>query len=226
MAIISINQLAEFSKATEKGKTRIIKQQVTPNPILIPWYQLAKARIKKCISNNWDLDPVYSGIEILQGRSQFENNRQQNDQKVSLEALGRFLKMPKPQILQSIDWKSFTPNTKSLVLGNLEIIVAPDVVFRTEIDNQKYVGGFKVHVCKSKAFDLKQSSIVATILWKYLAREIAKEGEIVLPSLCFCYDVFSDRMVPSHEDTVSSFENIHVWGQEVIQIWDSLKQTG
>lgn len=226
MATISINQLAEFSKATEKGKTRIIKQQIVPNPVLIPWYQLAKGRLKKSISDNWNLDPIYSGMEILKSRTQFENNRQLIDQKVSLEALESFLNTPAPRILHSIDYENFKPDTKNLTLGNLEIIVAPDVVFRAEIDGQKYLGGFKIHVCKSKPFDLKQSSLVATILWKYLEREVARNDEIVMPSLCFCYDIFSSRIVPGNEDSAVLLENIKMWGQEVIQIWDNLSQTG
>lgn len=226
MATISINQLAEFSKATEKGKARIIKQQIVPNPVLIPWYQLAKGRIKKSISDNWNLAPIYSGMEILKSRTQIENNRQQIDQKVSLHALENFLSTPVPRILQTIDYKKFKPDTKNLVLGNLEIIVAPDVLFRTEIDGQKYLGGFKIHVCKSKPFDLRQSTLVATVLWKYLEMEVARDGEIVLPGLCFGYDVFASRIVSGNEDSAALLENINLWGQEVIQIWDSLSQAG
>ena len=226
MATISINQLAEFSKATQKGKAKIIKQQIVPNPFLIQWYQLAKARLKKSISKNWDLNPVYSGIELLKKRTKFKNNRQQIDQKVSLEALQSFLSTPAPIILQSIEYERVIPDTKSLVLGNLEIIVAPDVVFRTEIDGQKFLGGFKFHVSKSKVFDLKQSSLVATVLWKYLDREVAREDEIVMPGLCFCYDVFASRIVSGNEDSAALIENINMWGQEVTQIWDSLSQAG
>lgn len=43
---ISLNQFIEASKATDKGKTRIVKQQIVVNKFLTPWYQLAKNRIK------------------------------------------------------------------------------------------------------------------------------------------------------------------------------------
>ena len=226
MAVLSINQLAEFSKATEKGKARIVKQQIVPNPVLITWYQLAKGRLKKSISENWNLDPIYSGIETLKRRTQFENDRQKIDQKVSIEALECFLGIPVPRILQSIRYEKFKPDTKSLVIGSLEIVIAPDVVFRTEIDGQKYLGGFKIHVCKSKPFDLKQSSLVATLLWEYLEREVARDDEAVLPSLCFCYDVFASRIVPATEDSAVLLENVDLWSQEVNQIWNTLRQAG
>lgn len=226
MAEISLNQLAEFSKATEKGKTRIIKQQAIPNPVLIPWYQLAKARIKKSISMNWDLSPIYSGIEILSSRTNFDSQRKQIDQKVSLEALQEFVDTPKPSILNSLELEDFKPDTKILVLGNLEIKVAPDVVFRTEIDGQIYLGAFKIHICKRNMFDLKQATLVATILYKYLEQEVPKEGELVLPSLSFCYDIFANRIVPGSEDPSLVLSNIDIWGQEINQIWDNLRQAG
>ena len=42
---ISVNQFAEFSKATPASKARIIKQQIEVNKFLIPWYQMAKAKM-------------------------------------------------------------------------------------------------------------------------------------------------------------------------------------
>lgn len=226
MAIISINQLAEFSQATEKGKTRIIKQQIVPNPVLTPWYQLAKSRIRKSISSNWNLDPIYSGIENLKSRINLESKRKQIDQKVSLEALAEFIKTPRPLILDSVEWESFIPKIKNFSLGNLEIIMAPDVVFRTEIEGKVYLGGFKIHLSKSKIFDLKQSTLVATALYEYLEKEVARNGEIALPSLSFCYDVFSNRIVPGSEEPTIVLSNIDLWGKEINQIWDSLGKTG
>lgn len=39
---ISINQIIEVTKATEKGKVRIVRQQVNVKRLLTPWYQFAK----------------------------------------------------------------------------------------------------------------------------------------------------------------------------------------
>lgn len=226
MALLSINQLAEFSKATIKGKQNIVKQQISPNRFLIQWYQLARARIKKSISNGWDLQPIYSGLQKLKSRISFKNPRQENDQKVSIKALENFLQISKPRELQSMTYEQVVPESKILVLGNLQILVAPDVIFRTQIDGKNYLGAFKIHICMTKPFDLSQSRLVAAVLWKYLEREVAREGEVALPNLSFCYDVFSNRIVYAQEDSNSLFYNIDLWGHEVNQIWDSLRQTG
>lgn len=40
---MSINQVADFIRATEKGRMRLIRQQQEPDKFRIPWYQLPKA---------------------------------------------------------------------------------------------------------------------------------------------------------------------------------------
>jgi hypothetical protein len=98
--IISINQLADFSSATNAKKRSIIRQQKEPNKFLVAWYQLPKSRIKKSIENNCDLDPILKGIEELKLRKP-EKPRQVLDRQVSIEALSRFINLKLPSMLRN-----------------------------------------------------------------------------------------------------------------------------
>lgn len=46
---ISLNPFAEYLEATESRRRKILEEQLEPDPVRIPYYQLAKARIKKSI---------------------------------------------------------------------------------------------------------------------------------------------------------------------------------
>ena len=60
---ISSNQFVEFdTKKTEKGKLRILNQQKIPNSFLIPWYQRAKACLRKSLKAGGDLSPILEGM--------------------------------------------------------------------------------------------------------------------------------------------------------------------
>ncbi|AJR04774.1 hypothetical protein [Siansivirga zeaxanthinifaciens] len=98
--LISINQFADFSKATESKKRTIIRQQKQPNKFRISWYQLPKSRIRKSIENNCDLEPVFKGIEELKLRKPIKS-RQIHDRTVSLEALERYVSLKLPHSLKS-----------------------------------------------------------------------------------------------------------------------------
>ncbi|WP_055436035.1 hypothetical protein [Lacinutrix algicola] len=193
--VISINQLAAFSKATESGKKRIIKQQKQPNKFLVSWYQLSKARIKKSIANNCDLEPVFKGIEELKLRRP-EKPRQISDKQVSLEALRRFVNIKLPKLLKDIphDLIKKVPS-KSIKISGVEIIISPDVIYKLKINGKVYIGAVKIHISKNNIFDNQQSRCISGLIYKYLKEVVALEGEEVLEELCLSIDVFGDKAI-------------------------------
>lgn len=215
---ISLNQLAEFSGATEKRKQRIVKQQVNPNPFLIPWYQLTKAKIKKSIELKGNLEPIYQGIETLLGRKP-ENKRQLIDRRVSIEALERFIKMKLPEVLYEMNYSLVKPKINSVKISDVNVIVAPEITIKGELNGETIIGGIKLHVSKNKPFDYTKSLYVATTIYKYLKENVAKEDEVVHPGLCFSLDIFGNRIVPAPDEPESVLTELEKYCEEIKKIW-------
>ncbi|WP_422359323.1 hypothetical protein [Reichenbachiella sp.] len=218
---ISLNQLAEFYNATDAGKEKIVNQQMKPNPFLIPWYQLPKARLKKSLGDNGNLDPVIDALGILKSRVP-KNRRQEIDRQVSIEALERFVEMQLPSIFKETEYEVIKPKRKSTIIGGVDVLVAPDLVIKSQIDGDVFYGGVKIHISKGKPFSIQQGKIVSDTILTYLTAEVIKPGEFVLPEACYCLDIFAGRIVPAKaEDHITSSEVRNIC-KKVKQVWDSI----
>lgn len=164
---ISINQLADFTVSTEAKKKSIIRQQKNPNPFMVAWYQLPRARFKKSIQLGGDLDPVFDGIEILKNRVP-EKPRQVLDRTVSLEAMRRFTQLKLPSLLGYPLQIIKKVEVKTIWVNGVEIIISPDVMFKTNIDGIEYLGAVKIHISKNNIFDREQSLSVSSMIHHYL----------------------------------------------------------
>lgn len=219
--VLSVNQFANYTRATEKGKQKIVAQQLNPNKFLVPWYQLSKARIKKSLESK-DLLPIHDGIKELMNRVP-QNRRQDIDRRTSIEALERFVQMNILKIFSKYDYTVIKPEIKSVVISGVEVIVAPDIIIRTIVDGKVSYGAVKIHICKSKPFDLKRAEIVSTIIYKYLKTSIAKQDEVVLPEFCFCLDVFGGRIVSVPSNLNALNEEITETCKDIQRVLDSFE---
>jgi hypothetical protein len=218
---LSINRLVDFSGATDSGRKRIIKEQLSPNPVKVFWYQLPKARMKKCLTVNGDLQPIYDGINILMNRVPV-NKRQNDDRAASIEVLQRFVQMRLPDILKTIKYTVIKPESRLLTIADVDIIVAPELIIKGILNGKTVIGGIKFHISKSKPFDYKQSLCVASIIHEYLKTKVAKDGEIVMPELCFSLDVFGDRIVPAPTNTRKVLSEVEDTCLSVKETWGSI----
>ncbi|WP_055446995.1 hypothetical protein [Lacinutrix mariniflava] len=218
--VISINQLADFSNGSDAKKRRIIKQQKQPNKFMVAWYQLPKARIRKAISTNCDLEPILNGIEELKLRKP-EMPRQIANRQVSLEALRRFVNIKLPKLLKDV------PNeiikkvpSKSIIINGVEIIISPDVIYKLKINEKVYIGGVKVHISKNNIFDNQQSRYISSLIYKYLKEVVAEEGEDVLEELCLSIDVFGEKVISTPNNFPKAINDIEFICEEVKSIWN------
>ena len=217
---ISINQLADFALGTEAKKKRLIKQQKTPNKFLIPWYQLAKARIRKSIQENGELSHLLDGIENLKKREK-GNKRQETDKQVSIEAMTRFINLKLPKILEKLDYEILKPpKQKSLKINGVRVIISPDVIFKAKLEGQTVIGAVKIRIAKS-TFESKQQRIIAVTLMKYLEKEVATNGEIVIPELCLSLDLFGNGFVSAASSQYSTLNDLKLICNEVRDLWDA-----
>lgn len=191
-----------------------------PDTFRIAHYQLAKARMKKALQLNGELTPILNGIKELNSRS-LEKKRQINDRKVSIEAMERFIKLKLPKLLSNSKYEVVKPSKKkSFELKGVDIIVSPDVIIKIDVDGQIVIGGFKLHVSKSNAFNREQQQIVSSSLYKYLETEIAIDGEIVLPELCFSLDIFGNGFVATSSNYENTIKNIESLCEEIKMYWN------
>jgi hypothetical protein len=217
---ISINQLADFSTATESRKKSILKQQKKPNPFLIPWYQLAKSKMKKSIVAKGDLEPIDLGIEELNSRKP-KSNRQVIDRQVSIEALRLFKEVQLPQMLKDFPYEIVKKGKiKSIYINGVEVIISPDVIYRVRINGQKFLGGVKLHVAKGNIFDNKQLRYISTLIYQYLNEIIAEDDEEVLKELCLSFDIFGQRVISAPHNIHNCLYDIREYCDEIKTLWN------
>lgn len=215
---ISINPLAEFIKATDTRKKRIIEQQKKTSPIIVNWYQLAKSRMKKFIINNADYETIDDAILTLKNRKGL-NQRQLIDRQVSLEALERFIKLKIPNVLQEKDIEFYKFKNKSISYQNVEITVSPDVIFSVKRDGIKHYGAIKLRVSKSKPFDNDQQNLIASTLYEYLKQNIIDNKSVIEPDLCLSLDVFGNGYKALNANSNDTLVNYKSYFEEIKNIW-------
>ena len=215
---ISINQLAEFSEATESSKKRIIKQQKTPSKFLIPWYQKAKGAIKKFFTDTKDYSPIENAIKELEAKVPI-NDRQRNDRTASIQALEVMKKIKLPKILSSLSYEVVTTDDKDIQINDVDVKIAPEIIIKARYKDEIIYGAVKIHICKGKPFNHVQCSYVAALLYRHLLKKVAKKDERVLPELCLCLDVFAERLVPAPENIAAVSSNIKVICGDIKRLW-------
>ena len=196
---ISLNQLVEASLGTSKGKTRIVKQQLQVNRILIMWYRLAKKRMKEYFSDVSNTAILNNAIAEIRALPEEKKNAAR-DKQVSIEAIVKVRDMRFDNILVE-GYEVIKLKDTSIEIEDIRISINPDIVFRYREDGVIKIGALKFHVSKSKPFDLQQSKLVANLVKAFLEEKVVAEGEIVDEKLCWSYDVFAERLLGAEKDS-------------------------
>lgn len=223
---IAIHALAEFVEGTEATRKRIIKDQLKEGPLPYFYYNLARHRIKKAILKGGNLEGIEDAREILKGRKPKEKTPKFYDKRGSLEAFDNFESMKFPEAFELNEFELVKPQVKHLPYFDLLIKVSPDYIYRTEINGQKVIGAFKLHLSKDKKFTVKQSSLVAQLIQMYLSVMVAEEDEIVDPNLCLSIDLFSKTTIQaSHQFKYDMKEAKRICSKVIPPLWDELRNS-
>lgn len=217
---ISINPLAEYYLASESRKKRIIQEQQDPDPVRVPYYQLARSRITKSILKGFDIDVIDEAINELKNRKPEEGNWRYYDKENSLKALNYFKNMVLPS--QLIDYKLEKVKTKNKYYNiyGVDIKVSPNLIFRIKENGIYKIGAVKLHVSKTKPFNNKQSGLVAQLLYQFLSNFVVGEDEVVDPNLCLCIDPFSKSTISASGKTKFDLKEIKGICAEIPKLWD------
>ena len=212
--------MAVFSEATLSKKKQILKQQVVPNKILIPWYQKAKAAIKIYFKNVRDHTPIYKAIDAIEKEAMPLKDWSKTNQQVSREALKKMMLIRLPRLLNNIEYEVVTVSARSIVIRGVEIKTAPEIIIMARINGDIVYGAVKIHISKSDPFNSQQAELVATVIYQFLKTKVAQPGEIVLPELCLCLDVFAGRIVGADKSHFPSImDQVRSICREIIKLW-------
>ncbi len=219
--IVSINPMAEFLEATETRREKIIKEQLDPDPVRVPYYQLARARMTKSILQNGSLTVIEDAQLVLRSRKPEKDTWRFYDKDNSILALERYKKLNLPDVISNGRIQKVMTKAKYLPIYGVNIKVSPNLIFRTVIDGQKTIGAIKLHVSKGKPFNRRQSALVAQLLNQFLSNFVVEEDEVVDPQLCICIDPFAGTTISAFNKINLDMKELKMICSEILPaIWD------
>ncbi len=204
---LSLNQIVEYSTATDKGRERIISQQIEPDPFRIPWYQSAKGSIKRFFNNELDSNIIENTISDIKLKKP-EKDWQKTNNRVSTEALEVFKELKIPKVFREESYSIAKVELNSVNIEGVRLIISPEVIFKYSSNGENYLGAIKLHISKNKQFDFHKANIAAVLVNEFLSQFGETENAIVLPGNCFSLDVFGSRFAPAPDNQELLLEEI------------------
>lgn len=217
---VTVNQLAKFIDATTSVKTRITRTAKFPPEESFFWYGKAKSAIPKALLYQ-DSKYVHDKIGSIDPGSENGDFRKNNARLTKL-ALQKFLKMSIPIELKNKSLTELKIEKKPFYINGVEVRVNPELLFTCVVNGQEVVGAVKLNLGKTKPFTSIRSKIVARIIQRYLKKNVAKEGQLVLPEYCFCLDVFANTIVSAGKTVGPESKKINDATLEFQKIWNSI----
>ena len=219
--LISLHPLTEFVYATSSKKKRIIREQKNANLFTAPLYRTVKTVLPKFFSENFDKKILTDAIERLQKGDQstvWKKNNVEN----SILALRHFIDMNFPKEFKKIRCQFITKLAcKECFLSGMVVRVAPDVVFKWTANGQKFIGGIRFHIGKTKPLANNIARLRASMLSYYLQEMVAENDEIVNNEFCFCVDIIHENIVAAPKDISLDMVLLNRACREIIDLWDA-----
>lgn len=215
---ISINQITKFRKSTESGKLRIVKNQKHPPKIPTAYYSSATAAMRKYIKAGFDTHIIMDVIEQLQSKIVDPKNKNAVAKKNNLiSALRKFLEITFPDVFKSIKCSTPTSKFRRCRIGDVDVIISPDVIIRRVVDGINYIGAMKFDVHKD-LLDYKDGRQRAALLY-YFLESLKEEDEVVDRYYCLCVDVMHGNIYRPIVDITDDISAIGEVCKEVYKLW-------
>lgn len=215
---ISINQITKFIKSTESGKLRIVKNQKYPPKIPTAYYSSATAAMRRYIKAGFDSQIIMDVIEQLQSKVVDPNNKNAVAKKANLiSALRKFLEITFPDVFKSIKFSFSTSKFRRCRIGDVDVIISPDVIIRRVVDGINYIGAIKFDVHKD-SLDYPDGRQRAALLY-YFLESVRDENEVVDRNYCLCVDVMHGNIYRPISDITDDISVIGEACGEVYKLW-------
>lgn len=175
-------------ESLERGLERLLSEDGGSPPI---HYALIRPGVKKYISRGFDqvvLDELHARVSAYEPYSSFTENEKTN----SLLAIELMRSMEVPHV-KGISFERGV--TIVLPFGGIILRIALDAVLIWVDDNGiKHVGSIKAKI--KKGTFLRESGEMAACLIA-VALKFQYPDAVVDPHLCYCYDLFRQRLIPA-----------------------------
>lgn len=222
----TIRELAKFPDATERQKWNIVNGFVNAPTRRSFWHQMSEKAIRKSLIGNGDHRPLYEELGRLKALGPYtgedEKNKEAN-RKLCITDIDRYLKLEFPLKFRKHPRTEIKPakgDIRYLDYLGIRIRISPDYIFRTQVEGQAVVGAVRLRMTKGKKFKLSQHRIISYLLYKYLEKHVAGPDENVDPDLCYCIDVYAEKVVPAPTGTDVPSKILIEICKEFAAIWD------
>lgn len=217
MKKVSINKLAEYLSADSVRRRRIIEDQKSPSEFITTRYKEAREAMANFIIKDFDKSIIKECIATLSEKDP-TTDFQENDTKVSIEALKLFLKIDFPEELLNHNRRK-SKGGYQLKIKDISINVNPDIIITGTHRKKKFVGGIKFNIIKGHMLDDNDRQNVATLLHQTLEE---KHEDSPLTSFCYSIDIFSKSISVAPKSYKTRRKNIEFACDELSIIWDSI----
>lgn len=225
---ISINKLAEYTKASASRRKKIVYDCKYPESFITTRYKEAREVSKQYVLGKVDKTYVK---EIISKFRKFaaslpklpESDFKIQDSETSAQCLESLLMLKLPD-LSSWDVSLFSEPKKLLIINGLAVSVNPDLVLKKQINGVMNIGVIKLHIVKSNNLSDESQKVVSVMLRVHAAKFIAdkKNNEIVNPKFCISVDIFKKEFAVCPPSVIQRLKSIEDSCQEIVLWWDIL----
>ncbi len=218
---ISLNKLAEFTRARANRQRQILRDQKYPTDFKGLYYREATEAIAMCIvSGLEDIASVEKAIKLLEQQHPDKIGTQRRIAS-NIDALENFLLM-----LDDIDLKGMTlalgPHSQPrLSIQNVEVSVRPEILVEAKGRGGKpLVGAMKLHFPVSFPLDDNCAGLASAVVQEWCKSHLW-DGTTHGP-LCAVLDVGSRRFCPGVKSTVARIKEIEATCRNIFALWPSI----
>ncbi|WP_416401823.1 hypothetical protein [Alicycliphilus denitrificans] len=210
---ISLNKLGEYMDASPARRRRIIEDQINPKDFVAARYTDAREKITDYISGNIEEKQLIDAADSLRNQS-YESSFIAQDKNLSADAIDDFLEVS-DQLPSGYKLEKVPANNKStLELSGVSVSIRPDIYLKD--DNDKVVGGIKLHFPKSNPLSTVSGEFVATALKAFLQND---SPNVVDPKLCVVVDVPSAAVFSAPKAGKKRMTDLEAACEEISDRW-------
>ena len=221
---LTVNTLGEYLVARPKRQRKILQQLKYPkeNTFSASAYKEAREAIKSYFISGFEEEIIQNCNTALQSnldsaRSDYHENML-NSQIEALEAV-----LDSDNIDDSFEYIKYEGENEKMEIEGVEISVYPDLIVRSKIRRQKYMGSMKIHLSKSGQINSDGGEYIAALLNKYTQEHIQIPNSFKLRSEnSISYDVFSDSFVHCPNSCKRKLDDIVAGCQNIAAIWSTI----
>jgi hypothetical protein len=218
---ISVNKLAEFTRAKANRQRQILRDQKFPTDFKGPYYREATEAISKCLASGLeDVAAVERAIRLLEQQTP-EKIGTQRRLASNIDALESFLLMLDDIDLKGMRLKLGDNSPPKLTLQNVDISIRPEVLVEASGRNgATLVGAIKLHFPVTFPLDDDCAGMASALVQEWCKAHLPK-GATHGP-LCPVLDIGSRRVCAGVKSTAARMKEVEANCRNIVALWPTI----